>query len=75
MQINKKALTALELKLAEYSKENGPVAEHESSNVNCVRGCSGICSGNCEGTCKSGCVASCQGGASPRYNGNRCDFY
>lgn len=57
MKINVEALKALELKLAEYTKENGAIAEHESANSNaCQTGCfssySGRCSGDCSGSCK-----------------------
>lgn len=56
MKMNMDALKALELKLAEYSKENGTIAEHESSNMN--RYCFG-----CEGACV-GCLGSCSGSCS-----------
>ena len=49
MKINIDALKALELKLAEYSKENGVIADHTSNNTNCS--CSGSCSGTCSGSC------------------------
>ena len=59
MKINLDALKALELKLAEYSKENGTIAEHESANTNCSKGCIGQCYGDCSGTCNMSCVGSC----------------
>ena len=49
MKMNMDALETLELKLAEYSKANGAIAEHESANANCS--CSGSCSGTCSGSC------------------------
>ena len=58
MKINIDAIKALELKLAEYSKENGIIAEHASENVNsCRSGCTSSCVGccyydSCGGTCK-----------------------
>ena len=57
MKMNMDALKALELKLAEYSKENGAIAEHESANANCA--CSGTCLGDCYGNCKGSCAGSC----------------
>ena len=57
MKMNMDVLKALELKLAEYSKANGSIAEHESSNVNCA--CSGTCLGACYGSCKNSCSGSC----------------
>lgn len=50
------ALKNLELKLAEYAKVNGAVAEHESANTNCKGSCSGSCVGNCFGSCAVGCT-------------------
>lgn len=50
MKMNLDALKALELKLADYGKENGDIAKHESSNMN---GC------NCKGSCGSECTGSC----------------
>ena len=63
MKINIDALKALELKLAEYSKTNGAIAEHNSSNINCncKGGCQGGCKGSCSGGCKEGCIGSCKG--------------
>ena len=48
MKMNMDALKALELKLAEYSKANGAIAEHESENQN---GCSSKCIGACYMSC------------------------
>ena len=66
MKMNMNALKVLELKLAKYSKENGAIAEHESSNTNCSAECYGTCSGSCRGLCKSGCGGGCQGGTTGR---------
>ena len=56
MQLNKEALKSLELKLAAYSKENGVIAEHASSNMNsCNRGCFNQCDGSCKSTCSGSC--------------------
>ena len=58
MKMNIDALKALELKLAEYSKENGAIATHESANTNCescMTTCIGQCSSECSGGCKGGC--------------------
>lgn len=67
MKMNLEALKLLELKLAEYSKVNGAIAEHESSNTNaaCV-GCTGHCSGGCSGSCQSSCSGGCRGGCNGR---------
>ena len=55
MKMNVDTLKALELKLAEYSKANGAVAEHKSANMNsCAcqgKSCTGECFGSCKGTC------------------------
>lgn len=64
MKINMEALRALELKLAEYSKVNGSIAEHESKNTNCNNTCAGVCTGGCYG----GCVGTSYNSA-PRYGG------
>lgn len=56
MNIN--ALKALELKLAEYTKEKGAIAEHESANTNYCA-CGGNCMGTCYGSMKTGC-GTCQ---------------
>lgn len=56
MKINIDALKALELKLAEYSKKNGLIAEHKSSNTN---GCNNGCYQTCSGTCYTSCSGSC----------------
>ena len=56
MKMNLDALKALELKLAEYSKANGAVAEHMSENKNkCASGCAGACAGSCKGNCSGSC--------------------
>lgn len=55
MKINVDALKALELKLADYGKANGVIAEHVSDNMNKCSGCSGSCSGSCKGNCTSSC--------------------
>lgn len=55
MKMNMEALKTLELKLAEYSKANGAIAEHNSSNENKCSTCSGTCTGVCSGTCSTGC--------------------
>lgn len=60
MKITIDAFKALELKLAEYSKANGAIAEHESSNMNGCGSCTGSCWG-CSGSCKSSCAGSCRG--------------
>ncbi len=61
MKMNLDALKALERKLAEYSKENGAIAKHDSSNINCncYGGCMGGCKGSCSGGCKGGCSGNC----------------
>ena len=53
MKMNMDALKALELKLADYSKANGAIAEHKSANMNdCA--CQGkSCTGECFGSCKN----------------------
>ena len=59
MKINMDYLKALELKLAEYSKENGTIAEHTSSNMNsCSSGCFNVCVGSCKGSCSGSCQHS-----------------
>ena len=63
MKMNMDALKALELKLAEYGKENGAIAEHTSLNSNCagcMTTCIGQCSG-CSGSCDNTCAGSCRG--------------
>ena len=57
MRMNLEALKVLELKLAEYSQENGAIAEHESANVN---SCKSGCAGSCDGNCKYDCAGSCK---------------
>ena len=59
MKMNMDALKALELKLAEYTKTNGAIAEHKSANTNCSNGCIGQCYGDCSGTCYSSCSGTC----------------
>lgn len=58
MKMNTDALKALELKLTEYSKANGAIAEYESANTNYCA-CSGNCMGTCYGSMKTGC-GTCQ---------------
>ena len=55
MKINPCAIEALEFKLAEYSKANDAIAEHESANSNCHSSCANNCHWHCEGACKSSC--------------------
>jgi hypothetical protein len=57
MKMNIDALKALELKLAEYSEENGTIAEHNSENANCG-GCTGTCVDTCYGRCSGGCAGN-----------------
>lgn len=64
MKMNMNALKALELKLDEYIKVNGSIAEHESANANCSRACTGGCSGACTNTCSGSCKLSCSGNCS-----------
>lgn len=65
MKMNMDALKALELKLAEYSKANGAIAEHGSSALNLYGvgngcgACTGSCLGQCQGTCNYSCSGSC----------------
>ncbi|MBR7025841.1 MAG: hypothetical protein IKI08_07680 [Selenomonadaceae bacterium] len=64
MKVNVNALRALELKLDEYSKINGSIAKHDSSNTNCVAcdgSCRGDCVPSCYGSCKTSCSGSCYG--------------
>ena len=65
MQMNMEALKALKIKLAEYSKENGAIAEHVSSNMNfcsnCEARCKANCSVDCYGACWGTCKTSCKG--------------
>ena len=59
MKMNLEALKALELKLDEYSKENGAIAEHSSLNTNsCKSGCTGGCVGSCQTSCSGSCKHS-----------------
>lgn len=55
MKMNIDALKALELKLDEFSKTNGSIAEHESANANSIYECPGSCKGSCNTTCYHGC--------------------
>lgn len=57
MKMNMDALKALELKLVEYSEENGAIAEHESANTN---GCQSGCTAGCVGSCYHDCAGSCK---------------
>ena len=65
MKMNMEALKALELKLAEYSKANGSIAEHKSANTNCY-----ACDGSCRGDCYPGCLGSCRTSCSGSCYGN-----
>ena len=58
MKIDLKIIKLLEIKLAEYGKTNGVIAEHESVNINRCDGCMGSCTGNCYGSCAVGCTGS-----------------
>ena len=58
MKVNNELLKELELKLSEYSKRNGMIAEHSSQNVNC-NACGTNCTYECTGDCKTGCVGMC----------------
>lgn len=58
MKMNLEALKALELKLNEYSKVNGPVAEHLSQNSNSCTDC--YTGGGCKGTCRATCISKCR---------------
>ena len=59
MKMNMDALKALELKLSEYTKANGAIAEHESANSNCHSSCANNCSGHCKGSCDNTCYGKC----------------
>ena len=70
MKINMEALKTLELKLTEYTKANGTIAEHESANANigcagrsasCNGICKHMCEDSCEVTCQSFCMSACRG--------------
>ena len=73
MEMNMEALKALELKLAEYTKEKEAIAKHESSNNNSCIGCGTTCKGSCTGNCFGSCAVGCTGGnitsppQSPKY--------
>lgn len=61
MKMNLDALKALELKLAEYGKENGAIAEHESANKNTCFNCEAKCRASCSVDCYGSCSGSCYG--------------
>ena len=59
MKMDVEIIEALELKLAEYSKKSGVIAEHESANMNGGCTCEGkSCSGQCYGSCSNRCAGS-----------------
>ena len=58
MKMNMDAFKALELKLAEYSKVNGAIAEHESAIINCTCQGNASCTGHCYGSCTNSCAGS-----------------
>lgn len=58
MKMNLEALNALELKLNEYSKVNGAIAEHQSMNLNSCTDC--YSQGGCKGTCRGTCISKCR---------------
>ena len=67
MKMNLDALKALELKLAEYGKENGIISTHESASMNYCQ-CTGLgCGTQCSGACSGSCAGGCSGGSSGRY--------
>ena len=67
MKMNMDALKALELKLAEYGKENGIISTHESASMNYCQ-CTGLgCGTQCSGACSGSCAGGCSGGSSGRY--------
>ena len=67
MKMNMDALKALELKLAEYGKENGIISTHESASMNYCQ-CTGLgCGTQCSGACSGSCAGGCSGGSSSRY--------
>ena len=61
MKMDMDALKALELKMAEYSRENGAIAEHESENKNLCETCMSTCTGQCQYSCSGSCEHSCSG--------------
>lgn len=61
MKMNLEALKALEMKLAEYSKVNGPIAEHMAQNSNTCTDCYQTGGGGCKGTYRGTCGGSCNG--------------
>lgn len=60
MKMNLEALKALEQKLADYSKANGPIAEHMAQNSNSCSDCYRTGGGGCKGTCRGTCVSKCK---------------
>lgn len=60
MKMNLKALEALEAKLAEYTSENGAIAEHMSQNSNSCTDCYRTGGGGCKGTCRGTCISKCK---------------
>ena len=60
MKMHMETLKELELKLAEYRKENGTIAEHKSVNMNACKDCYATC----YGSCKDSYVGDCHGTAS-----------
>ena len=59
MKMNMAALKTLELKLAEYIRENEAIAEHTSENTNCSSGCMAYCNGTCNHRCGGDCGGTC----------------
>ena len=71
MRMNMNALNALRLKLAEYSKENGAIAEHVSLSMNrfcfdCAGNCRGLCAVGCGGACASTCIGTSRSSMIPQ---------
>lgn len=60
MKMNLEALRALEAKLAQFSNENGPIAEHMSQNSNSCDDCYRTGGGGCKGTCRGTCISKCK---------------
>lgn len=58
MKMKLEALKALEQKLADYSSENGTIAEHMAQNLNSCTDC--YSNGGCKGTCRGTCVSVCK---------------
>ena len=69
MKMDLDALKVLELKLAEYGKENGSIAEHTSLHNDSF--CDGTCAGGCSGGCYGGCSATSTNVHTPNYCGGR----